>query len=139
MGDRANVYVKDGEGGVYLYSHWGGTELPGTLQQAMKRKLRWDDRAYLARIIFCEMVAGQERDETGFGISPDIPDGADRVLIVDCDKKTISDVSMVDSSYNLLKEPKVFRVYTFEEFINHRRPQWAERCFPALVEPFRVP
>jgi hypothetical protein len=39
MGDRANVYVKNTDTqGVFLYSHWGGTELPATVQKALKRK-----------------------------------------------------------------------------------------------------
>lgn len=31
MGDRANVYVHEGDQpGVYLYTHWSGHELPET-------------------------------------------------------------------------------------------------------------
>ena len=41
MGARANVFMKEPgveSGGVYLYTHWGGYELPGMVQQALLRK-----------------------------------------------------------------------------------------------------
>jgi len=91
MGDRANILVLDSENdsGVYLYTHWSGTELPYTLRDALSRKQRWNDTAYLARIIFCEMVRGQERSSTGFGISTFACDGRDRVLIINCHDQTV--------------------------------------------------
>jgi len=70
MGDRRNVIVKNNNAGVGLYTHWSGSELKETVKTALKRHQRWDDDAYLARIIFCQMVKGQESDETGFGITP---------------------------------------------------------------------
>ncbi len=92
MGDRANVLVKDraGDKGVYLYTHWEGTELPATLQRALAKRCRWDDPAYLARIIFCEMVKGQEAEETGYGIALWAPDGEHRVLEVICQDETVN-------------------------------------------------
>jgi hypothetical protein len=89
MGDRANVLVKDGKSKVYLYTHWAGTELPATLQTALKRQWRWDDGYYLCRIIFCQMVKGHEDDETGFGISSIVGDGADRIVTVDVPKQRV--------------------------------------------------
>ena len=112
MGDRANVFVKEQygrEGGVYLYTHWGGTDLPETVQGAMKKKERWDDGSYLARIIFCQMVKGHENGETGFGISATLGDGDDRILVIDCDKQT---VSIKDHSW------------TFQEFIDSEIINW---------------
>ena len=89
MGDRANIKVT-GVGDVYLYTHWSGEELPETLKAALARgKARWDDPQYLSRIIFCEMVKGQERDCTGYGISGECGDGDDRVLTVDGVKQTV--------------------------------------------------
>jgi hypothetical protein len=86
MGDRANVHVA----GTYLYSHWGGTELPETVRKALFRgESRWQDEAYLARIIFCDMVAGSETELTGYGISADVGDGSDRILVVDTDKQAV--------------------------------------------------
>ena len=78
MGDRGNVYIlddlKEDTPGVYLYSHWGGYELPQMVARALvradaDRQNRWDDAPYLTRIIFCEMVKGYEEETTGFGIS----------------------------------------------------------------------
>ena len=81
MGDRANVrVVQEADGrSVFLYTHWGGTELAAIVQTALKRRQRWDDCAYLTRIIFSEMLidaAGDAakthatlKDETGFGIT----------------------------------------------------------------------
>jgi hypothetical protein len=104
MGDRANILVKDSydQNGVYLYTHWGGTDLPFTLQEALKKKWRWGDTSYLTRIIFCEMVKGEEEGETGFGISSKVGDGDDRILVVDDDKGTVS--------YN-------DKIWTFDEYI----------------------
>lgn len=90
MGDRANIKVC-GAGNVYLYTHWAGTELPGTLQAALERgKARWDDAQYLARVIFCEMVHGDEGELTGYGISGECCDGQDRILTVNVNKQTVS-------------------------------------------------
>lgn len=69
MGDRGNIIIRDeGAPDLYLYTHWNGSDLPKTLKRALSRKERWEDSAYLARIIFCEMVKGSEADATGFGI-----------------------------------------------------------------------
>ena len=91
MGDRANIKVLQGHGkdSVYLYTHWGGTELARTLRTALTRKQRWNDEAYLARIIFCEMVKGAEADETGFGIATSPPDNGHQILTVDCEKRYV--------------------------------------------------
>ena len=96
MGDRANVYMLEGESrggsktGVYLYTHWGGTELPHVVQRALARRQRWDDSQYLARIVFCEMVRGYEDEETGFGISAGMGDNEHPILVVDCRTSRVS-------------------------------------------------
>ena len=90
MGDRANIFMKEGttdEGedyGVYLYTHWGGSELPDVLKAALVRgRDRWNDLQYLSRIIFCEMVKGEEMCATGFGISVKCGDGNNNIIVVD--------------------------------------------------------
>jgi hypothetical protein len=98
MGDRGNIKI----GGVYLYTHWGGSEIKQTLQKALKKKWRWDDESYLARIIFCEMIRGEESGETGFGISTGIVDNEYDILEVDVANQTV-------------QEGK--RKWSFEEFI----------------------
>lgn len=111
MGDRANVLVK-GHGddpGVYLYTHWSGTELPENARVALARKERWDDSAYLARIVFCQMVGADTEGTTGYGISATIGDGDDRILILDpnTQKVTVNGESM-----------------SFEAFVNLSDPTW---------------
>jgi len=92
MGDRANVYVHEGpQPGVYLYTHWGGTELPDTLRTALARGMgRWGDTPYLTRIIFSDMVRDDIDGSTGYGISADLGDGADRILDVDTVAYTVT-------------------------------------------------
>lgn len=93
MGDRANILVKDNseDTGVYLYTHWGGTDLPLRLQQALRKGERWNDSQYLTRIIFCAMVDREDWDgTTGYGISSIVGDGDDRILEVNVKKAIVS-------------------------------------------------
>lgn len=71
MGNRINIKVIDDMGGViYLYSHWKGPDILKDLYDALKRgHLRWEDPPYLTRIIFSDMIRGDERETTGYGIS----------------------------------------------------------------------
>ena len=95
MGDRANVVVLDegSDNAVFLYTHWSGTVLPSLLKRALDRKQRWDDGAYLTRIIFCEMVKGYESDETGFGISAHICDNEHPLLVVDVGRQVVVEMA----------------------------------------------
>ena len=73
MGDRGNIVVlnkKYGTNeyeGVWLYSHWGGHRLEATARKAVANSEgRVGDPTYLARIIFCNMIADEFRDyDTG--------------------------------------------------------------------------
>ncbi len=93
MGNRGNIYIKDGPVGVYLYTHWGRDTLLEALRNALVRgERRWEDPPYLARVIFCEMLKAEGGDldgTSGLGISSILGDGADFVLEVDCDKRTV--------------------------------------------------
>lgn len=111
MGDRANVLVKADkkDKGVYLYTHWHGSQLPRKLGISLGKRWRWDDAQYLARIIFDDMIGELQGGETGFGISSMPGDGTDRVLIVDCSTKTVTDAN--------LDEKKTFGEWTFEEYL----------------------
>lgn len=101
MGDRANVFIKsDGREGVYLYPHGNGHALPEIVQTALQRKQRWDDEQYLNRIIFCEMIKGEESSETGFGIGAYVGDGKDRVIHIDVDKQ---ELKLNDKAYSFEK------------------------------------
>jgi hypothetical protein len=95
MGDRANVVIYDPaedaniREAVFLYGHWSGYDLPTVLQTALQRgKPRWRDAAYLARIIFCEMV-GELEGETGYGISTRLTDNEYPLLVVDVPRQVV--------------------------------------------------
>ncbi|QDP57889.1 MAG: hypothetical protein Unbinned1693contig1002_33 [Prokaryotic dsDNA virus sp.] len=88
MGDRGNIIVKYNEDIVYLYTHWGGSELYDVLKRALSRKERWNDPSYLTRIIFCEMVKDDVEGSTGYGISSTAGDGGTDI-IVDVAKQTV--------------------------------------------------
>jgi hypothetical protein len=119
MGDRGNIvlrytrYGTDDTSDIYLYSHWGGSELPTTLADALDSKIgrnRWHDDSYLARIIFDRLTAGDQGEETGFGIAPWIGDNEHPLLFVDLDKKTVT-------------VGEGGQVRCFEEFIRAARAQ----------------
>lgn len=91
MGDRANVILRARGEQVCLYTHWGGSELHGTVRAALKRgEGRWEDFPYLARIIFCQMVAGHEMETTGFGISQLPCEASYKDLTIDVDRGIVS-------------------------------------------------
>jgi len=115
MGDRANVYVtyQDEEPGVYLYTHWRGSELPILVQNALKKKWRWDDPQYLTRIIFDSISEGYHDTETGFGISAFPGDGEDRVV----------NVFVKDQIISIRDE-----VWTFKEYIELTPSSLEWRC-----------
>lgn len=92
MGDRRNVQFKMQPADVFLYTHWGGSELPQTVAQALKRgERRWNDESYLCRIVFSQMIASEVMDETGYGISSwPAGDAEYPPVVVDCDKQMVS-------------------------------------------------
>jgi len=111
MGDRGNIVIRDQGGEVFFYTHWGGRNRKETLREALAKQLRWDDGAYLARIIFCAMVKGQEDEETGFGISTYMCDNSYPLLVVDVDEQNVYERDPDDDTKRLSP------VLSFEEFI----------------------
>jgi len=93
MGDRCNVLVVDSfnDNEVWLYSHWGGSEIETTVRDAMRRgRDRWGDGSYLARIIFSEMIKDDVMGTTGYGISAECGDGDNNVIQVNCKYQTVT-------------------------------------------------
>jgi hypothetical protein len=90
MGDRANIVVEQNGGRIYLYSHWGGYQLPVVLRDALKRGERWDDDTYLTRIIFDQMTEGLHGEATGFGIGVYLSDNEYNILVVDPKSQTVT-------------------------------------------------
>lgn len=131
MGDRGNVCIKQewgkGPKKIFFYTHWMGTSLPRIVQEALARKQRWDDDAYLARIIFCQMLSVQRdshehtlkrnpdhadfckdvlsEEETGFGICTDECDPNHPLITVDIPNQNVT-----------IKN----RTWTFSEYIKHK-------------------
>ena len=86
MGDRGNIAVlQSGGDQVWLYSHWGGYDLPNRLKAGLiAGKGRWTDEAYLAKIIFGHAVPSDNwHQETGYGISCRMQDNENPILVVD--------------------------------------------------------
>lgn len=84
MGDRGQIGVRLHDGSeIYLYTHWEGSEIFETCQRSLRKEWRWDDGAYLARIIFDDLVGGERGTETGFGISTYIMGPEHQIPLVD--------------------------------------------------------
>lgn len=93
MGDRANIYVVDEAPdrtglarGFYLYSHWGGTELPERLRVALgssSARLRWFDSPYLVRILVHALFENDRGGDTGSGISTYRTDNEHQIIVLD--------------------------------------------------------
>jgi hypothetical protein len=116
MGNRANVYLHHGhELGVYLYTHWAGDDLPETVRTALDRgEARWTDNQYLARIVFDEMLGDRHGEETGFGISAVLCDGARRIVDVDTAEQNVT--LIVDDARQASE--------TFTEYVARERADW---------------
>ena len=77
----------------------------------MRGRSRWGDEPSLARIIFCEMVRGEENggDElTGFGIST-----------YECDNDAEKPIVYVNVTDNKVTVNGL--TFTFDEFIDHMK------------------
>ena len=115
MGDRGNIVMDYGENQqIFFYTHWHGSDIQSILQASLMRAKqgdRLDDAPYLSRIIFCDLCQGEERDLTGFGITPYACDTEHPYLIVDLPNQRVRR----DGS-----------VWTFEEYIRRTdlEEQW---------------
>ena len=108
MGMRQNIELSYANESckIYIYSHWEGDELltdsglAKALADALYRRVRWDDEAYLARIIISEVIADAMGKETGYGISPYEIGSEFPTIKVNLDANRVNDM-------------------TFEEFLEH--------------------
>lgn len=113
MGDRGNIAIRFHNGQeVFLYAHWSGHALPAVTRDALARKERWTDADYLARIVFCTLVEGSEKESTGFGISvAPAGDGEHPIIVLDVERQTVA-MRPVDGGQNAA----VIKSWTFEQF-----------------------
>lgn len=91
MGERNYIFLENDN--IYLYSHWDTEkDLIKILRNALKRgRERWNDRQYLNRIIFSEMIKDDVLSLTGYGLSSDLHDGQ-IVLSVDVNNMTVNKI-----------------------------------------------
>ena len=90
MGDRGAVeIVERGGGKLYLYTHWGASDLTQTVAKGlMAGSDRWDDESYLTRIIF-DTMTNLSGGTIGFGISTWCPEDAWKIVTVDFGSNTV--------------------------------------------------
>jgi hypothetical protein len=81
MRQTANLHYSDG-GTVAVYAHWDGDDdinaspLAEKIRTALKRRERWDDEGYLARIIISAILKEDIDGATGYGIYANSDGGA---------------------------------------------------------------
>ena len=104
MGKRRNVKLEYGTNtietnesihphAIYFYTHWDALHMPQKLQNALIRgKERWNDESYLARIIFSDLIKGEEMDITGYGIAPYEMDPNYPTIIVNLTNNTVDNI-----------------------------------------------
>ena len=132
MGCRGTIEIwehgaapKDEARPVVLYTHWGANEMEDDLRDVLSRKKRWNDPAYLSRMIFCRMIRNDIDGETGYGIMTDNINDAEQEIIVDCNRQEV-----------IVKGWKKNTTYTFDDFIdpdikyvkdmNNKKANWRE-------------
>jgi len=89
MGDRGNIVIEHRGERIYLYTHWGGSEIVQVAQTALAKKWRWTDPEYLARIVFDVLTEGQHGEETGFGIGTSAPDNEHPFVVINTTRQVI--------------------------------------------------
>jgi len=126
MGDRSNIVVVDHKGDrVWLYGHWMGADSINVVRDVLGRHARWDDPAYLARMLFEKMIEGAYDKETGFGISTFMCDNEYPVIVLDTRDQT---VTLEDSAHWGHPLDAITPPVSFEQFIycGNENPTFAD-------------
>jgi hypothetical protein len=97
MGDRSVVAFIDrtddtenSEGIIFLYGHWGGTNMQKIVLDTIARTPgRHDDSGYLIRRCMVCAMQGEGGGETGFGITLGGTDNEYDILVVDTVRKRV--------------------------------------------------
>ena len=93
MGDRANFGFRDRKGDtVYLYGHWAGYEMLGTLARAVNvAKPRWTDEPYATRIAISNIVGPDWEQLTGWGVTVnELCDNEHKVPVINWEEQTFT-------------------------------------------------
>ena len=87
---KGNIYIKNENGGIYLYTAKDGSRLPKILKKALIRgRGKWGDTASLTRVIFSEMTQNEPLSLNGYGISTQLTDNEEFILVVDDRKEKV--------------------------------------------------
>jgi hypothetical protein len=116
MGDRANIIIREGDEQLFLYGHWSGGHYVAAAQAALAKHWRWDDVAYLTRIVYDEFVKGHEGEETSFGIWVTRPDNEHPYCVIDVAKQRVYFEAEPGSTYTT-PNPRAREGWTFAEFV----------------------
>lgn len=90
MGDRAQIKITEFDESVYLYTHWGASELVNLVIDVLRRNERWNDGCYLARMFFSKMIEDSITGTTGYGICTSEHSDIWRLIHVNVDDQKIS-------------------------------------------------
>lgn len=123
MGDRANVYLVDSdvEHGMYVYTHWSGSELPEMVREALeKAEHRWGDAQYAARIFVSQFFSDIHEEETGGGLSTVMWDNQHPLIVVHLPLRR---VYLAQVGEERSPVPDNFG-YTFENFVGLKHAEW---------------
>ncbi len=88
--------IKTSDGSLYVYTHWGGNDLPEDAKKAViTAKPRWDDEPYATRIIVDQLTKRERDQENGCGLmlKPDAEDEYNHdkpSVIIDLITKTLN-------------------------------------------------
>jgi hypothetical protein len=97
MGDRNNIKITYSNGqSLYLYSHWGGSELREIVSSALETSGRVTDESYFARVLFSRMLMEGDPGldgETGYGIAPYVVDQDSYNKMIHIDYRGVSELS----------------------------------------------
>jgi hypothetical protein len=113
---RSNICILERFGGrVYLYTHKKGLDVFNILRNALVRGAdRWHDEQYLARIIMCEMLKGEDLDGTSdFGISSFIGENDLPVFMID----VVNGRILMEEGRCLATCPCVGFAWTIQDFL----------------------
>jgi hypothetical protein len=115
MGSRTNFQIRDFDGDIWLYSHWGGDSKHADLANALiQAEPRWRDTSYGIRIVISQLIGKNWDSETGFGIST-------KQVTEEDYEPTLIDFTTMKVTVTSDDNYETQTIYTFFEFIEKYR------------------
>ena len=127
MGDRAMAEIKTEGGSLYVYTHWGGHDLPDAAKEAvLSARDRWGDYTYATRIIVDQLIKPSRDLETGHGLtlSPDAEDEYNNdnpSVVIDLIKEKLTIIRDGEAKSTPFREIEWKRRITSREYMEARR------------------